>query len=72
MIKCQTKLTLGIAIDTFWWQNNANLNLNFWEEKKTDTIDIFDYQTGNIAGIDLPPTPSFLKEMKTTGFYLKK
>ena len=71
MIKCQTKLTLEIAIDMFWWQNNANLNLNFWEEKETDTIDIFDYQTANAAGTALPPTPSFLKEMKTTGFYLK-
>ena len=24
MIKCQLKLTLEIAIDTFWWQNNVN------------------------------------------------
>ena len=50
----------------------CQLNLNFWEEKVTDTIDIFDYQTANVAGPDLPPTPSFLKEMKTAGFYLKK
>ena len=48
------------------------INLNFERKEETGTIDLFDYQTANVVGPDLPPTPSFLKEMKTTGFYLKK
>ena len=40
------------------------------EQRTTGTIDIFDYQTANAAGIS-STNSSLCWEMKTTGFYLK-
>ena len=45
------------------------IKFEFWSRKQAGTIDTYiDYQTASLLHLLLP----FFKEMKTTGFYLKK
>ena len=64
-------MTLEIAIGMFLVTKQCQLDLNYERKEGTGTIDYLITKLLIAVGIALPPTPSFFKEMKTTGFYLK-
>ena len=67
MIKCQTKVTLEIAIDVLVTKQCQLI----WILRQQGTINIFDYQTAN-AGVSPPSSPSFLKGDENQRFLSEK